>query len=137
MTTTLSLNGVDCTLTLGKIESDSDRGGWVNGTIRTPDGQTFAVGGGWIHSPESALHANRCAGLQTDTHPELYWPGAVSEGDFAAYEGYDNGDLGGLAAAVGLDIDRNTDEGDANWLAMVDAVRIASTAAFAAGIPTA
>ena len=52
-----------------------------------------------------------------------------NEQGFFAYDGHENGDLAGLAAAVGLDIDRETEAGEQNWHEMVSAVRAASTEA--------
>ena len=121
---TLKLNGIECTLTLGP-----DEGGYRNGKVSLPDGRKFAVGGGNIHTAESALASNRQSGLQTDTHPEIHWPGAQVVGDFDAYDGYGLGDLDGLAEAVGINIDRDTPAGDRNWRELVLAVQVASEAA--------
>lgn len=122
----VNIMGTACTMTL------EDGGEYLNGLVTLADGRKFNVGGGNIHSAESASHENNCNGLQVDTHPEMHWPGAVSEGDFAAYQGYENGDLDKLAAALEIEIDRDTDEGDANWKELVADVQKASRRAFKA-----
>jgi hypothetical protein len=94
---TIELNGVQLTLELLPAED-----GWCNGVVTTPDGQTIHVGGGWIHTHDSALRQNRCSGLAVDTCPEVRWPGATKEGDFEPYDAADIGDLDGLMRAVGL-----------------------------------
>jgi hypothetical protein len=85
-----------------KLELVSSGDGWHNGVVTTPDGQVFHVGGGWTHTPESALRDNHCRGLAVDACPGIRWPGAVEEGEFEAYAGDDIGDLDGLLRAVGL-----------------------------------
>lgn len=98
MNSNLTINGITGTLTLGDIEEhDYLESKWRNGTALIA-GQSFAVGGGWIDS----------------------------EGNFAAYDWNDAGDLSGLAAAVGLDIDRGTEEGRANRDEMLGAIQRAS-----------
>jgi hypothetical protein len=101
MPTKFELNGVQLTLDILPFESNG-QGGWHNATVTTPDGQTIHVGGGWVHSAESASHDNRCSGLAVDACPQVYWPGAVREGDFEAYDAADIGDIDGLMQAVGL-----------------------------------
>jgi hypothetical protein len=97
MTTKFELNGVQLTLELLPEESE-----WCNATVTTPDGQTIHVGGGWIHTHDSALRQNHCSGLAVDTQPGVYWPGATKEGEFEPYDAADIGDLDGLMRAVGL-----------------------------------
>jgi hypothetical protein len=97
MTTKFELNGVQLTLELLPEESE-----WCNAIVTTPDGQTIHVGGGIIHTRESASHENRCRGLAVDTQPGVYWPGAAKEGDFEPYDAADIGDIDGLLRAVGL-----------------------------------
>ena len=124
---TKKINGIMITMTLEVAQMNDDTGsGWRNGSVTLPDGREFDVGGGWIHSAESARHDNNCHGLQPEAHPNIYWPGAVEAGDFSAYKGYENGDLEKLADAIGLNIDRDTAEGDANWLDFVDSIQALS-----------
>ena len=123
---TKELNGVMLTMTLEVAELNEDGGGWRNGFVTLPDGREFDVGGGWIHSAETARHRNNCNGLQPEAHPNIYWPGAVEAGDFSAYKGYENGDLKKLADALGLDIDRDTREGDERWFKFVESIQTLS-----------
>ena len=109
------INGVMVTMTLEAAESNDDGGCWRNGIVTLPDGREFSVGGGWILSSVAARHENNCNGLQPEAHPNINWPGAVDAGDFSAYKGYENGDLEQLADAIGLDINRDTTEGDERW----------------------
>lgn len=121
---TKKINGVMLTMALEVAQMNDDSGGgWRNGLVTLPDGRKFDVGGGWILSAESARHDNNCHGLQPEAHPNIYWPGAVDAGDFSAYEGYDNGDLEKLADAIGLDINRDTTEGDARWENFVESIQ--------------
>lgn len=124
---TKTINGVLVRMTLEVAQMNDDTGsGWRNGSVTLPDGREFDVGGGWIHSAESARHDNNCHGLQPESHPNICWPGAVEAGDFSAYEGYDNGDLEELADAIGLDIDRDTREGDERWFKFVESIQTLS-----------
>lgn len=137
-TTTFSINGVALTMALD-IDSGVDYSAFgvrdfVTGTVTLPDGTTVTAGGGAVHSAASAGAENSRCGRQTDL-PGLSWPGEVSPGDFSAYEGYENFEGSSdaearIAAACGLGIDRDTEEGDANWREIVDAVRDASQAAW-------
>ena len=124
MATTFTFRGVPLVMTLGPAVPAEGGGAYRNGTVTAPSGRRFGVGGGWIHSAASALHENHCHGLATDTHPDIYWPGAMSEGSFEPYYGYDTGNLDGLAAELGVNIDLDTDED--NWRELVEAVQSAS-----------
>lgn len=79
--------------------------GWRNGYAMLADGQRIDVGGGWVHTCDTARSANAAEGLQTEAHPDIYWPGAVEEGDMEPYAFADIGDIVGLAEALGLDDD--------------------------------
>lgn len=76
---------VEATVIIGDRQCDPDYGDWFNCRVLV-DGTTFGVGGADIHSAESALAENRQYGLQTDTHPEMHWPGAVYAGDPEYYD---------------------------------------------------
>jgi hypothetical protein len=115
-------SSVDAVVTLGPVESQDGFDDWINASVSI-NGRTFVVGG-TIHSDDTATSQNRCAGLQVDTHPEMHWPGAVSAGDFSAYDispqtvsgrvmpaNFDEcGDIIELVAFLGWSIDHEDDD---------------------------
>ncbi len=125
LTSTFTLGNVVCTMTLADFGSDGDCGRWVNGVVSLPDGRTFAAGGGYIHDDGSAWTENQRCGRQTDL-PGIHWPGAVGAGDLDSYEGYDCGYIEELAAACGVNVDRDTEAGEAGWREVVAAIRSAT-----------
>lgn len=72
-------------VTLEDVWTDPDLGAWRNATV-TVDGRSFRVGGGNVHTEESARAHNRSEGLQIDEYPEMHWPGAARAGRFVAYD---------------------------------------------------
>ena len=97
------LNGKTIIMKLGEVE-ENEHAKWRNGRV-TVDDRVFDVGGGWIHSEESAEQLNQCHGLQVSQHSTLHWPGATFAGDFAPYGCADMGDLEELMKYVGMNYD--------------------------------
>lgn len=115
------------TLTLTLVGSRDE--GCLNGKLSIDGSDPLNYGGGYIHSEDSANESNRRNGLQTDTHPEMEWPGAVREGSFEPYDGCEIGsfDEDKVLAAIGVDTD---DTGTVDELRSV--VRKLSRIAFSA-----
>lgn len=76
--------------------------GWTNGRLDI-DGTSFSVGGGWIHSADSAENANACEGYSY--HGSGLSPFerfAHHEGDFHPYRGDEMGDVEGVMRHLGI-----------------------------------
>jgi hypothetical protein len=68
-----------------KLSPGSDDGSWL-GSIQY-HGRTYHVGGGDVLTADEADDTNGRAGLQTRTHPEMHWPGALSAGEIVPWVG--------------------------------------------------
>lgn len=98
---TVTVRGVSTSAVFALLAPDSDRdhGAWRNGVL-TIAGRDYSVGGGHIHTDDSAAEQNRCNGLQPEQFPHMDWPGAASAGDIEPYQGYECGDCAGVARAI-------------------------------------
>lgn len=77
---------IEATMIHGAARSDGEHGRYATDRLIVPTVGEFRVGGGTWHTAASARSANASAGLQPEAHPEMHWPGAVCDGDFAPYD---------------------------------------------------